>query len=59
MKRLILPHEKNEYEPVGIYCYQQEKRKSAFLNLFLTNREEDIINEKRIENLKELRGDYH
>ena len=58
MERLILPRENSEYVPTGIYCCQQEERKAAFLNLFPKDDVDYAINERRIENLKELRGDY-
>ena len=58
MKRLTLPKEKTGYVPMGIYGYPQEERKEAFLKIFSSIEEEPAINEKRMENLKELRGDY-
>ncbi len=58
MKRLSLPKEKTEYIPTGIYSYPQADRKAAFLEMFATVEEEPAINERRMENLKELRGDY-
>ncbi len=59
MKKLVLPREKAEYVPSGIYSYSKEKRKDVFLKMFSQNEKDDIINNRRIENLKELRGDYH
>lgn len=58
MKRWSLPREKNEYIPSGIYSYPQAERKEAFLKLFSLDNNDDVINKRRMENLKELRGDY-
>ena len=53
-----MPKEKTGYVPMGIYGYPQAERKEAFLKMFSSIEEEPAINEKRMENLKELRGDY-
>ncbi len=58
MKRLTLPKEETGYVPMGIYGYPQAERKEAFLKMFSSIEEEPVINEKRMENLKELRGEY-
>ena len=58
MERLALPRKTSEYVPAGIYGCQREERKKAFLDLFPVEKEDYTINERRMENLKELRGDY-
>ncbi len=56
MKKLILPREKSEYVPSGIYRCTQENRKEAFFKLFSSlDEEDDLVIERRMENLKELR----
>lgn len=58
MKRLKLPREKKEYIPSGIYSRSQADRKDVFLKMFSSSENDKTINERRMENLKVLRGDY-
>lgn len=58
MERLVLPRKTSEYISAGIYGCQQEERKKAFLDLFPVEKEDYVVNERRMDNLKELRGDY-
>lgn len=58
MEKLKLPREKKEYVPSGIYSYPQKERKEAFLKMFSLVEDDEAINERRIENLRVLRGDY-
>lgn len=59
MKRISLPREKTKYVPTGIYNYPQTERKAAFIKMFTSAAEDPAINERRMNHLKELRGNYH